>query len=469
MTRPRAIAVLVAILAPVMPVQAEILVRWSQDAIPSPAALGLSTVAIPANSPAAVRSAVAQGYRVYIEVDAGSLATLVTPPAGLAGIVIRGSAAPEVIAKLERRMEGLGARLFVLDERGRWPHIRSNWVTRNNEVLQVAGRSAQPWIDTNAALFRILHATDSQGSRAVSYRWAPATIATLAQPPRVENYLVAIAEAGTFGGTLLLALDDDFQANLLLGTPSARTEWTRIRQHLEFYAWVAPARYRVVANIGVVTMDPMPSFEILNLLARHNLSFELVEPSRVPTAASSLDLLLVLDQPSGAASAMLVDFARQGGTVVVAAGDQSRAAQAVAPWRASRPVEMSEGRIAYEAGAGRVIEVRPPIVDPDAFAFELRQILGRDRRVLDIWNGITVLATPYASADGETVLVAALNYAHQPLPVQLRVRGTFSVVHHESPDEPLSLLSHTHRDGFTEFVLPSLRTGARVFLTGRTP
>ena len=37
----------------------------------------------------------------------------------------------------------------------RRPHVRLNEVTRRNDVLQVAGRSAQPWLENNGALVRL--------------------------------------------------------------------------------------------------------------------------------------------------------------------------------------------------------------------------------------------------------------------------------------------------------------------------
>jgi hypothetical protein len=63
------------------------------------------------------------------------------------------------------------------------------------------------------------------------------------------------------------------------------------------------------------------------------------------------------------------------------------------------------------------------------------------------------------------VLLTALNYAHQELPLQVRVPGKFSAVHYESPETEMTLLPYQQRDGFTEFVIPALRVGARVFLT----
>ena len=62
------------------------------------------------------------------------------------------------------------------------------------------------------------------------------------------------------------------------------------------------------------------------------------------------------------------------------------------------------------------------VPDANRFALEMRgPLLGRDTRVVDISNGIAVIAAPYADPDGTTVLLSLLNYAHQPLPVQLRV------------------------------------------------
>jgi hypothetical protein len=125
----------------------------------------------------------------------------------------------------------------------------------------------------------------------------------------------------------------------------------------------------------------------------------------------------------------------------------------------------SDDRVSYQVGAGRVVEVLKGIADPNAFALEMREVLGRERRVIDIWNGITVITEAYRDPAGRSVLVTALNYAHQPLPVQLRVRGTFSLVRYESPDQPSTLLPNQHREGYTEFVLPALSIGGRVFLS----
>lgn len=459
-------ATLIGILAVCASAHAEVLVRWGLDEIPPSTTLGLSSIVVAAGNPAAIRNAVAQGYRVYVEVKGPATATFRPPAASLAGVVVRGEAAAAHLTELERRLRNSGVRILLLDERGKWPHIRTNWVTRNNEVLQVTSRSAQPWIENNAALFRILRSAGARRERLLSYEWTPVTIAAADEAPRLEHYLVAIAEAGSFGGGLLLPLHESFQRDLLLGKPQARSDWAQIRGHLDFYAWDLPARYRSLTNIALVTGQPFRHFDVLNLLLRHNLAFDLLTPAELgPEALRAMDLLIVLDGPTGAPADLLMEFARTGGTVVIGppeSGDPG----AGTPWRSDTPATTSEDRMMYEAGTGRIVEMRHPVTNPDRFALEMRQLLGRERRVLDIWNGITVLADPYEDAAGESLLITTLNYAHQPLSVQIRVRGTFSLVHHESPEQPLSLLSHTHRDGYTEFVLPALTVGARVFLTG---
>lgn len=407
-------------------VQAEVLVRWDQRQVPSPQSLGISTLVVPAKDTAAVQDAVAQGYRVYLEVDATALASFVPPAHAPAGVVVKGTASSVALRQFRQRLTARGIRVIALEERGKWPHIRSNWVTKNNEVLQVTGRSAQPWIETNAALARIVRASHPDSTPMLTYAWTPITLSDKDEGPALEDYLVAVAEAGSFGADLVLPLHERFQQRLLLGQPQARADWAQIRRYLEFYSWSLPGRYRPTANIGVVTANPMQWFEVMNLLMRHNLPFELIAPAELPKRiAGGLKLLIVLDEPDRALDDVLAEFSRTGGVVK----------------RVNEPV------------------------NPNRFALDVRQLLGREHRVVDIWNGITVLTAPYAEPNGTGALLTVLNYAHQRLPVQLRILGTFDQVQYESPEDEATLLPRRHRDGYTEFVLPGLRIGGRVFLT----
>lgn len=424
-----------------MPCHAEVLVRWTQDDVPSRQTLGVPALVIPAAHRQAVRRALADGYRVYLEVPAARLSTF-TPPPGVAGIFVRGSATRPQLAALRQRVGA--ARVAAVDERGTWPHIRSNWVTKNNDVLQVAGRSAQPWIESNAGVIRIAQSSSKDGPPVLTYEWTGMTLSDIDGGPALENYLVAIAEAGSFGADLVLPLHDRFQRRLLLGHPDARREWQDIRRHMEFYADDLPARHTPLAGFGLVTSTPMVWVEVMDLLARHNLSFELIRPDELTAREHSpVKTLVLLDSPDASQVKALAGLERAGRSVVIAVDSTADAAASFPQLKA------------------RVIEKDG---DPNRFALNIRRMLGRDGRVLDIWNGITVLAAPYVGPDGKDALVMLVNFAHQALPVQVRVRGRFSRVQYETPEEHAVLLPHEHRDGHTEFTVPALRVGGRVFL-----
>jgi hypothetical protein len=404
----------------------EVLIRWDQRQIPSRESLGVPGVVVPAGQGETLRAAFAGGYRVYVEADSSALAKF-TPPGGIAGVVVKGKTSAADVSALRRRLGSPAVRIMTLEASGKWPHIRSNWVTKNREgVLQVTGRSAQPWIENNAALVRILRATRPGAIPTLTYAWQPMTVSDADEGPRLEDYLVAIAESGSLGADLVLPLHEQFQRRLLLGQPQARAEWAEIRRYLEFYAWDLTRRYEPAANIGVVSANPTFWFEVMNLLMRHNLPFELIPPAELARRKlDGLQLLIVLEQPDRAGREALAALERAGGLVRIVEGS----------------------------------------VDPNGFALDMRQLLGRERRLIDVWNGITVLTWLYAEPGGTGALLTVLNYAHQPLPIQLRVAGTYAQAQYESPDDPAAYLPVRHRNGFTEFVLPSVRIGGRVFLT----
>src|SRR4029453_1643742 len=177
-----------------MDARAEVLIRWDLDRVPPPQALGLSTLVVPAAQAATIRTALEQGYRVYVEIEVASAATF-KPIAGIAGVIVKGALPAAQIERLAQQ----GAPVRVAEDRGKWPHIRTNWVTRNKDVLQVTNRSSQPWLENNEALVRIAMERTPAAPLPVllTYSWQPVTVSDLDRGPRLENYLVAIAEAGS--------------------------------------------------------------------------------------------------------------------------------------------------------------------------------------------------------------------------------------------------------------------------------
>jgi hypothetical protein len=61
--------------------------------------------------------------------------------------------------------------------------------------------------------------------------------------------------------------------------------------------------------------------------------------------------------------------------------------------------------------------------------------------------------------------VELVNYAEEPLRVQVRVKGSFHTIRYETPERGCcESLTPVLRNGFTEFVIPDLRIGGRVHL-----
>jgi hypothetical protein len=215
-----------------------------------------------------------------------------------------------------------------------------------------------------------------------------------------------------------------------------------------------------VSSIGVVTADTDSAFEILNLLVRHNLSFEVIKPGELASRKlDSLAMLVMIDQPESPQVSVLERFARGGGIVVLPG------LKGPFPWQSSPPAVKTDEQVTYKVGNGLVLERPEQISDPNSFALDMRQALPKEKRVLEIWNGTTVLATPYQDPASGALLITLLNYAHESSPIQMRVRGTYSVVQYEAPDAPAVLIPYRHNEGQTEFVVPDLRVGGRIFLS----
>lgn len=436
----------------------EVLIRWDLDQVPARDSLGISTLVVPAANTAAVQDALRKGYRVLLEADASEMAALNVAGAALGGVVVKGTPSATQLRALRSRLTPAARVFSTLD--GSWPHVRLNWVTLRDQVLQVSSRTAQPWIENNGALLYLERLRQSEAPRLLTYTWQPITVSDMHQGPALENYLVAIAEAGTFGGDLLLPLHERFQRSLLLGHPTARKEWEQIRQALEFYSWELPGRHQRVSNIGIVTGKADAAFLVLNLLVRHNLPFEVITPRELTRRKlDALAMLVVIDQPAADQLKVLERFAAAGGTVVLPG------LKGPFPWQSEPPAVKTDEQITYRVGKGMVLERPERVSDPNVFALDMRQALTRQQRVLEIWNGTTVIASPYEDAETGTLLITLLNYAHEPSPIQMRVRGIYSVVQYETPDAPAVLIPYRHSNGQTEFVLPDLRVGGRVFLS----
>jgi hypothetical protein len=99
------------------------------------------------------------------------------------------------------------------------------------------------------------------------------------------------------------------------------------------------------------------------------------------------------------------------------------------------------------------------------FAQDIRRLLGKQNALLSLWNGLTTIAVPYREHSGPVKVLDLVNYAEEPLRVQVQVKGSFASIRYETADRKCceSLVPVEH-NGFTEFVIPELRIAGRVHL-----
>jgi hypothetical protein len=78
---------------------------------------------------------------------------------------------------------------------------------------------------------------------------------------------------------------------------------------------------------------------------------------------------------------------------------------------------------------------------------------------------LTTIAVPYREHSGPVKVLELVNYAEEPLRVQVQVKGSFTSIRYETADHKCcESLVPVERNGFTEFVIPELRIAGRVHL-----
>lgn len=446
-----------------------VFIYWTEPSIPPAQTLGVHDVVINWGShpPGLMKTARSQGYRVFAEVSSqqAKAAAEVAATEGLAGIIVKASGSspsPEVNNSLIQALRSSYPRLSVLllEPGGKQPQLRGTTVVSRRGFLAVSSPTRQPWIDSNVALIRYERVYNSSQEPLFDYAWELTGALEERLGPRTEDYALAVAEAGTFHADLILNLHRHLQQELIKGSAEGLKTWKQIKTYIDFYSGNSGAKARPVANIGVVTGDYDTAYEEMNLLARRNIPFRVVTPQELAAGRlEGLDLIVVFSPLDAAATRVVSDFASKGGTVVLA-GQEGQF-----PWRAEKPIQKNENAVTYRWEKGRVVELSTPIVNPDAFAEDIRRLLPPQQQLVGLWNALTVVSAVYRQAEKPGVTVDLVNFAEEPLRVQVRLKGDFSSARYATPERGCCVtLPLSHANGFTQFVVPWLRIGGSVHL-----
>ena len=442
------------------------LLRIAEGPLPSAEAMGLNEVVLnwPVRDAASMTNWRALGFHVFLEANLKDFAAAATAAehANLAGVIIDradAGANNEIFHSIKAAHPKLILRWLVSG--GKQPQMRGRLVVDHNGILQVSSPSSQPWLDTNLAVVRLAETFHPDDTPVLyDFHWNLSDPVHKEQGPSVEEYSLAISEAEAIRADVILDIPEPLRQALVANQPAAWTLWNQIKKYNAFSSDAAASGMRPIANIGVVTCDDRTNYEPLNLLARHNLTFEIVRAQDLNAGLlKQWNALVVFCAPSNPETALWNDFAKRGGIVVLIhpRGDESGHSGARA--------RQDEHSTTFTVGAGEIVELREPVMDPEAFARDLRRLLGAERSELSLWNSLTTLVTGYRrQSTGETTL-NVINYADVPDNVQIQIQGRFASIELESPEEVCCLpLKSFERGRFTEFTIPRLVVTARVRL-----
>jgi len=437
-----------------------VLVRWNESAMPSkPLSLAELVVPFEHENLTLIQNAARQGYRVYVQVPLPQFADAekVLSKDAVAGFIVEPGNAHDAPEKLQAAYPKVRIQLLAI---GKQPQMRGQTVTNRNGVLQVSSPTAQPWLDSNLAMIRFQQAVHPDGRPIYTFEWELTDSLQQENGPTVNDYALAIAESGTLHADLVLNLHPSLETALLANQPSAWATWNQLVSYIKFASALDSARTSAWSNIGVIAGDYDAAYEPMNLMARHNIPFRIFSGVN-SCALESLNVAVALTSPDQPDLEALSTFAERGGTVIVVD------AKGKYPWQSVQPVQTAEHAVSYAAGKGRVFELSEPISDPETFAEDVRRLTPKNDFLISLWNALTTIAVPYRDDRTGDIVLEMVNFAEEPMRVQVQLKGSYSSIGYETPDhgccENLTAVKH---DGFTDFIVPSLVIGGRVHLKG---
>jgi hypothetical protein len=442
-----------------------VFVQWNDATLPPASSLGVNEIVLAweRGAPTALwATARKQGYRVYVEtpLSQATFAANGCAEKSCAGIILNvleseSSATEKSIASLRSAYPKL--RVLVLSPTGKRPKMRGSLIIKHDSVLEVSSPTAQPWIDTNLALIKTEQRSRRPQVPLYTFSWADQGTQPILT---ADDYSLAVAEAGAFNADLVLQLDEHLQQGLNKGEGEAWALWNQVRSTLRFSADASAGGLEPAANVAVIVDRLDPSDEVANLLSRHNIPFQIFIAADLKTEElKGFDIVIVFAKPDAETVERIKNLAMGGATVVAvdAHGKYS--------WQSSQPVQMNEHTTSYPVGNGKVLELAELVSDPETFAQDIRRLLGKRNALLSLWNGLTTIAVPYKDRRARMTLLELVNYAGEPLRLQVQVKGSFTTVRYETPEHGCcQSLEPVKHDGFTEFVIPEIRIAGRVHL-----
>jgi hypothetical protein len=286
-----------------------------------------------------------------------------------------------------------------------WPRMKP--LARGGRDEVTAGPTANPWIDSNSWVAMLAMA-----------RAPGKTVWLMVDPPEEEQpaadaYRVAVADAWAAGARWVVSLDDKLSQGLAQGNAEAGNTWGGILETLTFFEKHAAWRgYMHQGPLGILSTfagdDEFTATELLNLAARRNLLYRVIDRSRALSMnlAGLRGVLWVdRDPPAGEVAAKLSAFAEAGGLLIV---PRTAASVFPSPRVLECPVAGYELRA---AGRGRVAVAARDWDDPYFLAADAHDLIGRRNDPIRLFSGGACWLHYSVSPSGKDSLFQLVNFS----------------------------------------------------------
>ncbi|MDE3196573.1 MAG: hypothetical protein KGN84_09530 [Acidobacteriota bacterium] len=313
-----------------------------------------------------------------------------------------------------------------------------------------SGPTGEPWVNSNVWPVRLARARKPEN--AVWIRTQPPDNTGGAAFP----YIVMIADAALAGGRWAIALDDPFAQAIAQGQPAALATWRKIASAAAYFTQRAGLdAYRPEAVIAIVS-DFSKSFEheTLNLVTRSGQQYRVeLQESLTPASLKGLRAVLApgAQPPPASVRATLLDFVRNGGLLITAAG------WGAIPGGAASNETHPRFRLT-RLGGGAIAEPKEPMTDPYVLANDAAILVSHRYDLLRFWNGGAMSALYTSATDRKRGAVQVLFYSNRPASdVTVRVAGAWRTAAVSTLDRPLPAPVHLEQQkGGVEIHLPAI-------------
>ena len=288
-----------------------------------------------------------------------------------------------------------------------WPGLNLDTMTGDTAN---AGPTGIPWVNSNAWFSQL--AGELAPGKTLWLDFDPPDSSNVLHP---ANYGLAIADSRAYGSRWIISLDDKLRAALIKGNFQAKGVWEKLCEAVAFFEshreWESFQSQGILAVISDFRGEnAFLSGEVLNLLNRRGVQFQIIERSRSLLALTKdLRAILWLDKeaPSAEQRSQLLAFARQGGLIIAAAYWGPPGVKATKK-------DPSLQYMVYNVSRGQIAVAEEGFQDPYKVAVDTHLLVSRRNDLVRLYN--PELTNCHSSVDPghRKRLVQVLNYSSKP-------------------------------------------------------